>query len=80
MVNSELEERRAKIEEFFILEFGREIQGRVWTLRRGIAPWDSLRHIELINAFESKFSIALNFEEAIRLSSPEEFLQILSTK
>ncbi len=71
---------KEKVEAFFIREFGKGVTDQVWTLKRGNAPWDSLRHIELINAFELQFSLQLNFDEACSLSKAEDFVKILESR
>ncbi len=71
---------KEKIEAFFVAEFGKTVSSQIWSLKRGNAPWDSLKHIELINAFESRFSIQLNFDEACSISSAADFVQILVSR
>lgn len=69
-----------EVESFFVGEFGKSLEEEIWNLRRGKVPWDSLRHIELINSFETRFSLQLNFEEACRLSCADDFVQILKSR
>lgn len=38
-------------------------------LKRGLHPWDSLKHLELLNEIESKCSIRLTVAQAVRIDS-----------
>ena len=69
--------KKEKIEAFFVSEFGKGIASEVWLIKRGTAPWDSLKHIELINSFEKLFSLQLNFDEACSISKAEDFMRLL---
>ena len=42
--------------------------------------WDSLKHMELIMEFETKFSIEFDEEEMIEMTSFENIVRILSKK
>lgn len=78
MVNDRRDEASKLVEAFFKKEFGPYSSEGIWTMKRGQAPWDSLKHIELINAFEVRFSIQLNFEQASCLSTASDFVNILA--
>ena len=45
-----------------------------------IGAWDSLRHMELIVAFEQEFEIELTFEEIVAMQSVKSIENILGGK
>jgi len=73
-LNSELEKRLAGV---FAQQFQGSSSERLLQLRRDIAPWDSLKHIELINVIESDFGVRFSFSDAVSANSFEEILAIL---
>jgi acyl carrier protein len=66
-----------QIEKFLLAELRFLSADDVWTIKRGQAPWDSLKHIELINAFERHFSVHINFHVAAKISSASDFLELM---
>jgi acyl carrier protein len=73
-LNSEFEKRLAGV---FAKQFQGSSSERLLQLRRGIAPWDSLKHIELINVIESDFSVRFSFADAVSANSFDDILSIL---
>lgn len=67
----------SRLEQVFLCQFLGSSQERILKLRRGTAPWDSLKHIELINAIEAEFSVRFSFADAIAANSIEEIQNIL---
>lgn len=66
-----------RLEQVFLSQFQGSSPERILKLRRGSAPWDSLKHIELINAIEADFGVRFSFADAIAANSIEEIQKIL---
>lgn len=71
------EEVAKELELLFIAQFRGSNSQRLATLCRGTAPWDSLKHIELISAIEMKFSIRFSFTDAMNANTLTDIQQIV---
>lgn len=67
----------SRLMQVFLSQFLGSSQDRILKLRRGTAPWDSLKHIELINAIEAEFGVRFSFADAIAANSIDEIQGIL---
>lgn len=67
-----------KLEAIFTGLFRGSSSDRLLTLRRGTAPWDSLKHIEVINTLEQEYQVRFSFSDAIAANSIEEIQTILN--
>lgn len=67
----------SRLGQVFLSQFLGSSPERISNLRRGTAPWDSLKHIELINAIEAEFGVRFSFADAIAANSLEEIQRIL---
>lgn len=67
----------SRLEQVFLSQFLGSSRERILKLRRGTAPWDSLKHIELINAIEAEFNVRFGFTDAMAADSIEEIQKIL---
>ena len=45
-----------------------------------VPSWDSLRHVELVTAVEKRYSITLNMQEIIRITSFSRLCEILAAR
>ncbi|MBN8539048.1 MAG: acyl carrier protein [Deltaproteobacteria bacterium] len=77
-MNSSNSKSEKSLAQVFEQQFQGSSQERLLQLRRGTAPWDSLKHIELVNAIEAEFRVRFSFAEATSANSFEEILAILN--
>ena len=70
-----------KLKEVFIDVFGKSGEEiNMDTNSKNYIQWDSLRHMELIAALEKKYSVKINFMEAMELSSVRDILNLIHKK
>lgn len=65
------------LEQVFFRLFQGASDERILELKRGIAPWDSLKHIELLTALEAEFNVQFSFADAVAANSFDEIKVIL---
>ena len=49
-------------------------------LIRGQYPWDSIKHIELLNAIELEFKIKLNLKDSLKIVDTKTTLRVLENR
>lgn len=47
-------------------------------MRRGVQPWSSLRHIELVTLVEDSFKVRLSVDDVLRADSFDLIIDVIS--
>ena len=68
--------RRAEMLEIFAKVFEGRSEDEHLIMRRGVYPWSSLRHIEVVNAVERTFQIQFSVEDVLAAEDFESLLRL----
>lgn len=71
------------VEKIFLKIFSTELKEKPFDFKKAqdkFQNWDSFSHMELVAEIENEFGISLNMDEVISVRSPQDFVNLVTSK